>query len=119
MNSIGLATLSPVFSLFFLEINMKYFYSVFFSLLTSFLMPAAQAAVDLSAITTVFNLSDFLPQVLAVGIVLATLYVALRAARTALSWIRGGDYEPLKPYDHESFEEYERRDQQFQREIRR
>lgn len=47
-------------------------------------------AVDLTPITSQFNASDVITAVMAVAAVLATIYVAIKAAKIALSWIRGG-----------------------------
>ncbi len=51
---------------------------------------ASQAAIDLTPITGAFTAGDVTTAVLAVGATLAVIYVAIRAAKIALSMIRGG-----------------------------
>lgn len=51
---------------------------------------AANAAIDLTAITNQFTASDVVTAVLAVAGVLAAIYATMTAAKMALRWIRGG-----------------------------
>ena len=51
---------------------------------------AQTSAVDLTPITSQFTASDVITAVMAVASVLATIYVAIKAAKIALAWIRGG-----------------------------
>ncbi|WP_340676166.1 hypothetical protein [Paraperlucidibaca sp.] len=50
----------------------------------------ARAEVDLSAITGAFSATDVVTGVLAVGAVLAVIYVSIKAAKTVIGMIRGG-----------------------------
>ena len=51
---------------------------------------AANAAIDLTAITSQFAAADVVTAVLAVAGVLAAIYATMTAAKMALRWIRGG-----------------------------
>lgn len=51
---------------------------------------AANAAIDLTAITNEFSATDVITAVLAVAAVLAAIYATMTAAKMALRWIRGG-----------------------------
>jgi hypothetical protein len=51
---------------------------------------ASQAAIDLTPITGAFTATEVTTAVLAVGATLAAIYVTIRAAKIALSMIRGG-----------------------------
>ncbi len=50
----------------------------------------AQAAVDLTPITSAFTASDVTTGVMAVAAVLAVIYVSIKAARIVLGMLRGG-----------------------------
>lgn len=52
--------------------------------------PANNNAIDLTPITSKFTAGDVITAVMAVAAVLATIYVTMKAAKIALSWIRGG-----------------------------
>lgn len=51
---------------------------------------AANAAINLTAITNEFAATDVITAVLAVAAVLAAIYATMTAAKMALRWIRGG-----------------------------
>lgn len=51
---------------------------------------AANAAIDLTPITSQFTAADVTTAVLAVAAVLAAIYATMTAAKMALRWIRGG-----------------------------
>lgn len=57
---------------------------------TSMAAHASTGGVDLSAITGAFTASDVVTGVLAVGAVLAVIYVSIKGAKTVLGMIRGG-----------------------------
>lgn len=50
----------------------------------------ANAAIDLTPITSEFSATDVITAVLAVAAVLAAIYATMTAAKMALRWIRGG-----------------------------
>jgi hypothetical protein len=61
------------------------------AVLTTFVAAtAANAAIDLTAITDKFAAADVITAVMAVAAVLAAIYASMTAAKMALRWIRGG-----------------------------
>lgn len=74
---------------------MKKLYVWFLSALASlFALPAfAQTTggnIDLSAITGAFTAQSIITGIMAIAAILAAIYAAVKAAKMALAWIRGG-----------------------------
>jgi len=60
------------------------------AVLSAGVVNAANAAVDLTPVTSAFTASDVVTGVMAVAAVLAVIYVSIKAAKIVLGMLRGG-----------------------------